>query len=102
MAVHRNKNTDSMIHALAEPAILADSRGADTWSVLSMIEIQGNQDSEGLLLGDGAMVVLSACNTGRGEIKAEGIVGLTRGFLLAIPPLPPSLFGAWMMEAPPR
>ena len=27
--------------------------------------------------------MLSACNTGRGEIKAEGVVGLARGFLAA-------------------
>ena len=34
-------------------------------------------------LANGASVVLSACNSGRGEIKAEGVVGLSRGFLLA-------------------
>jgi hypothetical protein len=37
----------------------------------------------GVRLGQGATVVLRACNTGRGDIRAEGVVGLARGFLLA-------------------
>eukprot|EP00961_Rhodomonas_salina_P213294 2880917-Rhodomonas_salina.1 len=32
-------------------------------------------------LAPGSTVVLSACNTGRGKISAEGVVGLSRGFL---------------------
>jgi len=36
----------------------------------------------GVRLGEGAKVVLSACNSGRGKIKAECMVGLARGFLL--------------------
>jgi len=31
----------------------------------------------------GATVVLSACNTGRGQILAEGVVGISRAFLAA-------------------
>ncbi len=34
-------------------------------------------------LDSGATVVLSACNTGRGEIKAEGVMGPTRGLFIA-------------------
>jgi len=45
---------------------------------LSMHEVQRD-----VRLGSGATVVLSACNTGRGEIMAEGVMGLTRGFLLS-------------------
>jgi hypothetical protein len=46
---------------------------------LSMEEVQGT----GVRLGKGSTVVLSACNSGRGEIKAEGVVGLARSFLWA-------------------
>ena len=48
------------------------------FSNLSMREVQAS-----VRLARGATVALSACNTGRGEIKAEGVVGLARGFLLA-------------------
>jgi CHAT domain-containing protein len=45
---------------------------------LTMEEVQGS-----VRMGVGSTVVLSACNSGRGEIKAEGVVGLARGFLFA-------------------
>jgi len=73
-ACHRNKFTDCLV--LAEPA---DHENGDISKPnLSMIEVQ-----DGVLLRRGATVVLSACNTGRGNIKAEGVVGLSRGFLSA-------------------
>ena len=50
---------------------------------LMMEEVQGSEDKAGVQLGTGSTVVLSACNTGRWEIKAEGVMGLARGFLLA-------------------
>ena len=34
-------------------------------------------------MGAGSTVVLSSCSSGRGEIRAEGVVGLARGFLFA-------------------
>ena len=48
-----------------------------------MEEVQGGDNVAGVILAKGSSVVLSACNTGRGEIKAEGVVGLARGFILA-------------------
>ena len=47
--------------------------------ILTMDEVQGS-----VRLGAGSIVVLNACNyTGRGEIRAEGVMGLARGFLFA-------------------
>jgi CHAT domain-containing protein len=52
-----------------------------------MLEVQGSDEAadkrERVRLAEGATVVLSACNTGRGDILAEGVLGLSRGFLLA-------------------
>jgi hypothetical protein len=39
-----------------------------------MHEVQGSEQEQGVRLAQGATVVLSACNTGRGDIKAEGVV----------------------------
>jgi CHAT domain-containing protein/tetratricopeptide (TPR) repeat protein len=82
LALHGDIDTDSLV--LAVP----DSSDPDhAQPDLSMLEVQGSDEAadkrEGVRLGEGATVVLSACNTGRGEIKAEGVVGLARGFLLA-------------------
>jgi hypothetical protein len=45
---------------------------------LSMKEVQ-----ERVRMGPGSTAVLGACNTGRGEIRAEGVIGLVRAFLFA-------------------
>ena len=70
---------DDMKHQFSKKA--SQFRAALT--SLTMKEVQGSEDKAGVQLGTGSTVVLSACNTGRGNILAEGVVGLTRGFLLA-------------------
>ena len=70
LSCHVCKSTNSIL--LAAPSgtqVSADDE-------LTMQEIQN-----AVRLRAGATVFLSACNTGRGDIKAEGIVGLARGFL---------------------
>jgi hypothetical protein len=83
LALHGDIDTDSLVLAVPESKSDPDHAQPD----LSMLEVQGSDEAadkrEGVRLGEGATVVLSACNTGRGEIKAEGVVGLARGFLLA-------------------
>jgi CHAT domain-containing protein len=69
-----------------------DSRHPElTYLVLSLVDERGQKQDGLLLLGDiynlnlpVEMVVLSACNTGLGrDVRGEGLVGLTRGFMYA-------------------
>jgi len=79
LALHGDLDSDSIVLACGN-----DRRNDFVESKLSMLDIQGSKCSNGVRLDDGATVVMSACDTGRGEISsAEGVVGLARGFLLA-------------------
>ena len=92
-ACHGDLETDSLVLAIPSANDVVFSNTEDNLiSNLSMNEIQGidameglknGQIAKGVKLSRGATVVLSACNSGRGEIKAEGVVGLARGFLMA-------------------
>ena len=48
-----------------------------------MNEVQGSEEEMGIQLGAGATVFMSACNTARGKITANGVVGMGRGFQMA-------------------
>jgi len=50
---------------------------------LRMDEVQGSEYEAGVQLGTGATVLLSACNTARGPITADGVLGMARGCLMA-------------------
>ena len=68
LACHADLDTNSLILAVAPGSADAEA------SELSMHEVQGSEQEQGVRLAQGATVVLSACNTGRGDIKAEGVV----------------------------
>jgi tetratricopeptide (TPR) repeat protein len=74
IACHADIDTDSLVLAIPSDNLSDDN----SLTNLSMKEVQGE-----VQLAKGSTVVLSACNTGRGQIKAEGVVGMSRGFLLA-------------------
>ena len=79
LACHADIDSDSLVFAIPSGANGQSTESPD----LSMHEVQGNEQGEGVRLCHGATVVLSACNTAKGAIKAEGVVGLSRSFLLA-------------------
>ena len=68
VALHARIDDDSLV--------MADVHDFDEG--LSMNEIQNR-----MTLAPGSTVILSACNTARGQIKCEGVIGLARGFLAA-------------------
>ena len=74
-AMHKSQYIHLATHGSPEGLLVA----GDTTSarVLSMAEVQE------LSLQPDALVVLSACNTFRGKLRADGIVGIARAFLAA-------------------
>ena len=72
---HADKDTQSLL--LATPHV--STIGADKWAPMKYLSMKDVETEVEMRVG--STVVLSACNTGRGEIKAEGVVGLACGFL---------------------
>ena len=81
-ACHADIDTDSLVLAVPDSS---DPEHAQP--NLSRLEVQGSDEaadkSEGVRLGYGATAFMSACNTAKGKIKAEGVVGMSRGFQMA-------------------
>ena len=71
----KDKKLDETAHHFAQQKVQQTKAELTN---LSMREVQDTVKHH-----PGATVSLSACNTGRGEIKAEGVVGLARAFLVA-------------------
>jgi CHAT domain-containing protein len=74
---HADKDTQSLL--LATPHV--STMVADDWArmkYLSMKDVETEVE-----MGVGSTAVLSVCDSGLGEIKAKGVIGLARGFLSA-------------------
>ena len=78
-ACHGDMDTNSLVLAVLKSCLDAPggAQGAKE-ADLSMKEVQRH-----VRMRAGSTVVLSACNTGRGKITAEGVIGLARAFLFA-------------------
>lgn len=86
----RDRLADADIIHLATHGLLDERQGLSSAIALTPVSAQNSLD-DGLLTAQEVMqlnlkadlVVLSACNTGRGRITGDGVVGLSRSFLAA-------------------
>ncbi|WP_432811390.1 CHAT domain-containing protein [Pantanalinema sp. GBBB05] len=79
-----------IIH-LATHGLLDDTKGLGVPGAIALAPVGNNQLNDGLLTSDeildmklnAELVVLSACDTGRGEITGDGVIGLSRSLITA-------------------
>ena len=72
----------NIIHFAAhgsKDGIYLHSKKENKKNLLSMSEVQDL--AQGLYLQNTKMVVLSACDTFKGDLRSDGVVGITRAFL---------------------
>jgi CHAT domain-containing protein len=81
------------INAIGFPGAIALTPSGKDDGFLTTIEIMERFGSPGKPPLQAELVVLSACDTGRGDIKGEGVVGLSRAFMASgVPTLVVSLW----------
>ncbi|MEM6252452.1 MAG: CHAT domain-containing tetratricopeptide repeat protein [Cyanobacteria bacterium P01_D01_bin.156] len=88
-AIVRERLADADIIHLATHGLLDEQQGLS--SAIALTPVSNDPSDDGLLTAQEVMqlnlkadlVVLSACNTGRGRITGDGVVGLSRSFLAA-------------------
>ena len=103
LAINPQLSQYRMIH-LATHGVFNGEDPADSGIILSLVDAKGTPINGFLRLNEifnlnlpADLVVLSACETGLGkEIKGEGLVGLTRGFMYA--GTPRVLVSLWQVD----
>ena len=81
------------IDAIGSPGAIAFTPSGQDDGLLTTVEIMERFGLPGKSPLKADLVVLSACDTGRGEIKGEGVIGLSRAFMASgVPTLVVSLW----------
>jgi CHAT domain-containing protein len=86
----KKMSTARLIH-LATHGLEGDFNGSGFSGAIALAPDENGQANDGLLTADeisdlslnADLVVLSACNTGKGNITREGVLGLSRSFIFA-------------------
>ncbi len=89
-AIVQQMQTARIIH-LATHGLLDDFKGLGVPGAIALAPDGNGQPNDGLLTSDdilgmklkAELVVLSACNTGRGKLTGDGVIGLSRSLISA-------------------
>jgi CHAT domain-containing protein len=89
-AIAQQMPTARFIH-LATHGLLSDFKGLGVPGAIALAPVGNGQLNDGLLTADkildmklnAELVVLSACDTGRGKITGDGVIGLSRSLISA-------------------